>query len=208
MFLSEVYVTGRVRSVFWAFWRGWLFGVVLGLVLGGGLGTFFIPVLGTIYGGVIGAVLGAITGLGAALLVAPAALFPPSVVLDRVWPGVVAAGVTYVLITEVVFSRTSFWDDGDAPYFCVLVVGAGGLAMVFGAAVTRGVRIRFMRTPVVVLGGIVGALSAVCRVVAEEGLGEPGMLAGLAVAGGIVGGILGAVMVVFNLLVTKEPAAE
>lgn len=202
-------MAGRMRLVFWAVCRGWLFGVVLGLVLGGGLGTFFIPVVGTIYGGLIGLVLGVIAGLAAALLVTLAVLLRPSVAADRIWPGAVAAGVTYVLVTEVVFSGSSMWTDEDVAYLLALVVIAGVLGVCFGGVVVRGVRIRSLRTPLMaVFASVVGAGVGAWRVMSLEGLGEPWLLAGVAFCGWVVGGILGSVLIIFNLLVTKEPAEQ
>ena len=192
-----------------AFCRGWLFGVVLGLVVGGGLGTVFIPVVGTVYGAMVGVPLGAITGLAAALLVAPAALLPRSVLADRVWPGLVSAGLTFLLVTRVVFSGGDLWSDDDGPYFLALVLVTGAMGVLFGAAVTRRARVRFMQSVgSAVYGSILGAMVSAGYVLREEGLGEPGFLAGFTFMGWVAGGILGAALVIFNLLVTKEPSAE
>ncbi|WP_141779224.1 hypothetical protein [Nocardioides albertanoniae] len=198
-----------MRSVMLAVGRGWLFGILLGLVLGGGLGTFVVPVVGTVFGGVAGVVVGALAGLPAAVLVAPAALLGPSVFGDRVWPGAVATGAAYLLVTEVVFAGSDMWDGDNFVYLLVLVVIAGALGVCFGGVVVRGVRILSLRTPrVAVCASLVGAAVGAWRVVTLEGLGEPGLLLGVSFLGWIVGGILGSVLIIFNLLVTKEPAAE
>ncbi|MGH3352692.1 MAG: hypothetical protein ACRDPS_18640 [Nocardioides sp.] len=201
-------MAGRMWSVLWAFWRGWLFGVVLGLVLGAGLGTFFIPVVGTVYGVAIGVPLGAVTGLAAAVLIAPVALLRPSILGDRVWPGVVSAALALLVSGKVVFRGL---DSGNL--FDVGVVGgvaavAGVLSACFGPAMIRRVRIRFLHAPSVgALGAAIGGLVAAGRV-AVEGWPEPAVIIGFTFGGIVTGGILGLTLVAFNLLVTKEPAAE
>lgn len=202
----------RMWSLVLVFGRGWLFGALLGLVLGGGIGTFYAPVVGTFYGGFIGGTIGAIVGPAAAALVAPAALFPPSIVGDRVWPGVVATVLTYLLCTEVVFSGTygwSGWSVGDVSVLAALACVAGVLSACFGPTMVRGVRIRLLRASHVgAVGAAVGGLVAAGRFVAIEGWSEPALLIALTVGGLVSGGILSLTLVAFDLLVTKEPAAE
>ena len=198
----------QVLSVVLAFCRGWLFGVVVGFVLGGGLGTFFVPILGTVYGAVIGVTLGAIAGLGAGALVAPAALLRPSPA-DRIWPGAVAASLVLVLAGKVVFGGVVLRPSFDAAVVLGLAGLAGVLSAGFGPTVIRGVRIRRLRTSAVVtVGASVGGVVAVARFLAVEGWAEPALFVALTTGAIVVGGILGLTLVAFNLLVTKEPAAE
>jgi len=209
MKVQEAYVAGRGWSLLLAFCRGWLFGVVLGLLLGGGLGTFFIPVVGTIYGAVVGVSLGASAGLGAALLIAPAAFFPRSLVGDRIWPGVVAASLTLLLSGKVVFEGLSLRSLFDLTVVLGLAFLAGVLSAWFGPTVVRGVRIRLLRTPAAgAVGASVSGLVAVVRFLTIEGWSEPALFVALTMGALVVGGILGLTLVAFNLLVTKEPAAE
>ena len=202
-------MAGRMRSVLGATGRGWCFGAMLGLVLGAGLGTLLIPLVGTIFGTLIGVPLGAVVGLGATVLVAPVVLLPPSLVGDRIWPGLVATTLTILLAGEVApggFGLRAIFDGSTVVGFALL---AGVLSAWFGPTVIRGVRVRFLRTLTApAVAGIVGALVAAVQVLMVEGLGEPLMLSGFAFVGWLVGGILGFVMVAFNLLVTEEPAAE
>ena len=203
-------MSGRVWSLVLVFGRGWLFGALVGLVLGGGIGTFYVPVVGTVYGGVIGSTLGAIVGPVAGALVAPAALLPPSVVADRVWPSVVATVLTYLLCTEVVFSGTngwSGWSVGDSSALAALACVAGALSACFGPTVVRGVRTRLPRASHLgVVGAVAGGLTAAGRFVAIEGWSEPFLFVALTMGGLVAGGILSLTLIAYNLLVTKEPA--
>ena len=186
---------------------GLSFGVVLGLVLGAGLGTFFIPVVGTVYVAVIGVPLGAVAGLVAAVLIAPVALLPASVLGDRIWPGVVAGVLTLLAGGKVVFAGLDLRNIFDLGVVAGLVGVGGVLSACFGPAVVRGVRIPLLRTPRVgAVGAAVGGLVTVGRFLAIEGWSEPAMFAALTMGGIVAGGILGLTLVAFNLLVTKEPA--
>lgn len=202
-------MSGRASSVFWALCRAWFFGVVLGVVLGGGLGTLFLPVAGSIMGVVLGVSLGAIAGVGAALLIAPAALFPRSLIGDRIWPGVVAASLTLLLAGKVVFEGFSLRNLLDVTVVLGLACLAGLMSAGFGPTVVRGVRIRLLRSPAAgAVGALVGGVVAVVRFLALEGWSEPALFVGLTMGSLMIGGILGLTLVAFNLLVTKESAAE
>jgi hypothetical protein len=210
--LKEAYVVVRVRICFWALLRGWLFGVVLGLVVGGGFGTLLVPVLGTVLGGATGAVMGAIVGLPFAVLVAPASLLPRSAVVDRAWPAIVAAGLSFVLLSKVMFSEASLdASSEDLAIFVGTAVAAALITGLFGRAITRRVRVRALRTPeTFVYFALGGTLVSIARLVMVEGWIHAGPWIALlcAFVGFIGGGILGLVLIGYNLLVTKEPAAE
>ena len=198
-----------LRVCFWVFLRAWLFGVVLGLVMGGAFGTVLVPVLGSVLGGVIGAVMGAITGLPFAALVAPVSLLPASAVADRVWPAIVAAGLAFVLLSQVMFSEASLDGSEDLAVFVGMAVVAGLLAGLFGRAITRRARIRALCTPeTFVFFALAGTLVSTARFVILEGWihSGPGMVLLCAFVGFICGGILGLALIGYNLLVTKEPA--
>lgn len=209
-------MVGLVRIFFGAFLRAWLFGVVLGLVLGGALGSLLMPVLGAVLGGVIGgvigAVMGAMTGLPFAVLVAPVALLRRSAVADRAWLAIVAAGLTFVLLSQVMFSGASLdASSEDLAIFVGLAVAAGLIAGFFGRAITRRARIRGLRTPeTFVYFALAGTVVSTVRLVMAEGWIHAGPWIALlgAFVGFIGGGILGLVLIGYNLLVTKEPAAE
>lgn len=201
----------RVRICFWALLRGWLFGVVLGSVVGGGFGTLLVPVLGTVLGGATGAVMGAIVGLPFAVLVAPASLLPRSVVVDRAWPAIVAAGLSFVLLSKVMFSGASLDASQDLAIFVGLAAVAALITGLFGRAITRRARIRGLRTPeTFVYFALAGTLVSTARFVMAEGWIHAGPWIALlcAFVGFFGGGILGLVLIGYNLLVTKEPAAE
>ncbi|NYI79436.1 hypothetical protein [Nocardioides panzhihuensis] len=204
-------MAGRVWICFWAFLRAWLFGVVLGLVTGGVFGTLLVPVVGTVFGGVLGVGMGAIMGLPFAVLVAPVSLVPTSVVADRIWPAVVAAVLAFLLLSKVMFSGASLDPSGDLAIFAGLTAIAGLLTGLFGRAVTRGVRIRALRTPeTFVYFAVAGTLVSAARFVMVEEWNQAGPWIALlcAFVGFVGGGILGLVLIGYNLLVTKEPAAE
>ncbi|MFJ9393144.1 hypothetical protein ACIRON_30275 [Nocardioides sp. NPDC101246] len=204
-------MTGGVCSLFWAFLRGWLFGVVLGLVMGGSVGMLLVPVLGPVFGGVTGAVMGAMTGLPFAVLMAPVSLFPPSSFADRAWPAIVAAGLSFVLFSEVMFSGANLDVAEDLVIFVGMAAAVGLIAGIFGRAITRRARIRALRTPeTFVYFALAGTLVSTARLVTLEGWVDAGPWIALlcVVVGFVGGGILGLVLIGYNLLVTKEPAAE
>ncbi|MGY0539602.1 hypothetical protein ACW14X_18970 [Nocardioides sp. YJ-D4] len=198
----------RIWSVFWAFCRWWFFGAVLGVVIGGAAGSTLLPISGTLLGAWYGGIVGVVVGLVESALVAPAVLLPSSPVVDRIWPGLVGFGMTFALG----FAR---FNAGEAPgaadeNIVLLVIAgvSGALAAWFGEAVTRGVRIPLapLVVGVVALGVFCGVASAVG--LPDAGASEPGVVAGVMLLGLAAGGILGSVLIVFNLLVTQEPAAE
>ncbi|MFD7073157.1 hypothetical protein ACFV9G_03010 [Nocardioides sp. NPDC059952] len=204
-------MAGWVWALLWAFVRAWLFGVMLGLVIGGAFGTLLMPVLGTLLGGVIGAIMGAITGLPFAVLVAPVSLLPPSPVADRAWPAIVAAGLSFVLVSKVMFSGANLDASEDLAIFVGLAAAAGLVAGLFGRAITRRARIRALRTPeTFIFFALAGTLLSTARFVTLEGWihDGPGMVLLCAFVGFVGGGILGLALIGYNLLVTKEPAAE
>lgn len=154
------------------------------------------------YGGIVGAVV----GLVESALVAPAVLLPSSPIVDRIWPGLVGFGMTFAL------GFAMFVADGapgeDIGILLFLAGLSGVLAAWFGEAVMRGVRIPLPHTVIaaVVLGMVCGVASALVGL-SDAGASEPGVVAGVMLLGLASGGILGSVLIVFNLLVTQEPAA-
>ena len=203
-------MAGLVRILFGVFLRAWLFGVVLGLVMGGVFGALLMPVLGSVLGGVIGTVMGAIMGVPFAVLVAPVLLLRSSVVAERAWPAIVAAGLTFVLLSQVMFSGASLdASSEDLVIFVGMAVAAGLIAGLFGRAITRRARIRALRSPeTFVYFALAGTLVAAARLVMAEGWIHAGPWIALlcAFVGFIGGGILGLALIGYNLLVTKEPA--
>lgn len=199
----------RMWSVFWALCRWWFFGAVLGVVIGGGVGSALAPIFGTLAGACYGGIVGAVVGLVESVLVAPAVLLPSSPV-DRIWPGLVGFGMTFAL-GFAMFTASEEPGTGGENVGVLLIIAAlsGVLAAWFGEAVTRGVRIPL---PQMVIGAV--ALGMVCGVgcavvgLSDAGASEPGIVAGVMLLGLACGGILGSVLIVFNLLVAKEPAAE
>ncbi|OIJ24820.1 hypothetical protein UG56_020485 [Nocardioides luteus] len=196
--------------MFWALCRWWFFGVVLGVVVGGGVGSALVPIVGTLFGAWYGGIVGAIVGLVASALVAPTVLLPPSPVFDRFWPGLVGFGMTFAL-GFAMFAENEGAGVAGGNIGAVLVIAglSGAVAAWFGEAVTRGVRIPL---PHLVIGA--AALGLVCSIapavvgLSDAGASEPGVVAVIMLLGLACGGILGSVLIVYNLLITKEPAAE
>ncbi|MEU0314505.1 hypothetical protein [Nocardioides sp. NPDC006273] len=184
--------------------------MVLGVVIGGGVGSALAPIFGTLAGAWYGGIVGAVVGLVESALVAPAVLFPSSPAVDRIWPGLVGFGMTFAL-GFAMFIADEEPGAGSENIGALLVIAAlsGVLAAWFGEAVTRGVRIPL---PHMVIGAV--ALGVVCGVgcavagLSDAGASGPGIVAGVMLLGLACGGILGSVLIVFNLLVTEEPAAE
>ncbi|MBC7276134.1 hypothetical protein [Nocardioides sp.] len=196
--------------MFWAWCRWWFFGVVLGVVIGGGVGSALAPIFGTLAGAWYGGMVGAVVGLIESVLVAPAVLLPSSPAVDRIWSGLVGIGVTFALGFAMFNADDEPGAGGESIEVLVAIAALSGvLAAWFGEAVTRGVRIPL---PHMVIGEV--ALGMVCGVgcavvgLSDTGASEPGVVAGVMLLGLACGGILGSVLIVFNLLVAAEPAAE
>lgn len=208
--LEEAYVSDRMWSVFWAFCRWWFFGAMLGVVMGGGVGTVMAPIFGTLAGACYGGIVGAVVGLVESALVAPAVLLPSSPAVDRIWPGLVGFGMTFALGFATFVADEEPRAGGENIGILLVIAGLSGvLAAWFGEAVTRGVRIPLphMVIGAVVLGMVCGVACAVVGL-SDAGASEPGIVAGVMLLGLACGGILGSVLIVFNLLVAAEPAAE
>ena len=203
-------MAGRMWSVFWALCRWWFFGAVLGVVVGGGVGSVMVPVFGTLMGAWYGGFVGAVVGLIASALVAPAVLLPSSPVFDRIWPGLVGFGITFALGFAMFVENEGRGVAGENIGALLAIAGlSGAVAAWFGEAVTRGVRIPL---PDMVIGAV--ALGMVCSIssavvgLSDTGPSEPGLVAVVMLLALACGGILGCVLILFDLLVTKEPAAE
>lgn len=200
----------RMWSVFWALCRWWFFGAVLGVVIGGGVGSALLPIAGTLFGAWYGGIVGVVVGLVESVLVAPALLLPSSPVVDRLWPGLVGFGMTFALGFAVFVADEGPGEAGENIGVLLVIAGLSGvLAAWFGEAVTRGVRIplQHMVIAAAALGMACGVASAVVGL-SGGGAAEPGVVAGVMLLGLASGGILGSVLIVFDLLVTEEPARE
>ncbi|MFE6647148.1 hypothetical protein ACFVJS_11335 [Nocardioides sp. NPDC057772] len=200
----------RLWSVLWAWCRWWLFGVVLGAVVGGGVGSTLLPVFGMLLGAWYGGIVGVVVGLIESVLVAPAVLLPSSPVFDRIWPGLVGFGMTFALGFASFVADDQSGAAGENIGALLAIAGlSGAVAAWFGEAVTRGVRIPLPHLVVgaAALGMVCGVASGVVSL-SDAGASEAGTVAGVMLLGLACGGILGSVLIVFNLLVAKEPAAE
>ncbi|MFI5622054.1 hypothetical protein ACIA03_01180 [Nocardioides sp. NPDC051685] len=200
----------RMWSVFWALCRWWFFGAVLGVVIGGGVGSALLPIAGTLFGAWYGGIVGVVVGLVESVLVAPAVLLPSSPVVDRIWPGLVGFGMTFALGFAVFIANEGPGEASENIGVLLVIAGLSGvLAAWFGEAVTRGVRIPLphMVIAAAALGVVCGVASAVVGL-SDAGASEPGAVAGVMLLGLASGGILGSVLILFDLLVTKEPARE
>jgi hypothetical protein len=195
--------------VFWAFCRWWFFGAVLGVVVGGCVGSTMMPIFGALAGAWYGGIVGAVVGLVEAPLVAPAALFPSSAVVDRIWPGLVGFGVTAALGYARSFAGWASEADWEVIASLVGIAAlSGAVSSWFGVAVTRRVRIPLR---VVVLSapalGLICAVGGVLSCFSHYGASEPDIIAMSVLAGLACGGILGGVLIVFNQLIAEEPSA-
>ena len=198
----------RMWSVFWALCRWWFFGAVLGVVVGGGVGSVMVPVFGTLMGAWYGGIVGVVVGLVASALVAPAVLLPSSV-FDRIWPGLVGFGMTVALGFAMFVANEGPGTAGENLGVPLVIAGlSGASAAWFGEAVMRGVRIPLPHTVIgaAALGLVCGVAPAVVGL-SDAAASEPGVVAVTMLLGLACGGILGSVLIVYNLLVTKEPAA-
>ena len=199
----------RMWSVFWAFCRWWFFGAVLGVVVGGCVGNAVMPIGGALAGAWYGGIVGAVIGLVEAPLVAPAALFPSSAVVDRIWPGLVGFGMTTALGYSRIFvgrASEAGWEEIGSLLGIAAVSGA--VSSWFGVAVTRRVRIPLrvvvLSTPAL---GLICAVVGVLSCLSHDGASEPDIIAMSVLAGLASGGILGGVLIVFNQLIAEEPSA-
>lgn len=199
----------RLWSVFWAFCRWWFFGVVLGVVIGGGVGSALMPIFGMLAGAWYGGIVGAVVGLVEAPLVAPAVLFPSSLAVDRIWPGLVGFGMTFALAYAMFIADDEVGAEVEDIGVLIITGLCGVLTVWFGEAVTRRVRIPL---PHMMIGaaslGVVCAVGSVVLDLSDAGVSEPGTVTGVILLGLACGGILGAVLIVFNQLIAEEPSAR
>ncbi|MEU6133660.1 hypothetical protein [Nocardioides sp. NPDC047086] len=168
------------------------------------------PIFGTILGAWYGGIVGAVVGLVASALAAPAVLLPSSPVVDRIWPGLVAFGMTFAPGFAVFVANEGPGAVRENVGAVLVIAGlSGALAAWLGEAVMRGVRIPIphMLICAVALGLVCGVACAVVGL-SDAGAAEPGIVAGVMLLGLACGGILGSVLIAFNVLVTKEPATE
>ena len=94
-----------IRIVFWIFWRG----VVWGALLGAAFGTFILPIVGTIYGFFLGALIGAIMGaIDAFALGAIAHFFMDLKHPSRIIPWLRLVGMTLTFIGVGIYAYHFF----------------------------------------------------------------------------------------------------
>lgn len=172
------------------------------------MGNAVMPIGGALAGAWYGGIVGAVIGLVEAPLVAPAVLFSSSVVVDRIWPGLVGFAVTAVLAYAIFAGGASEANLEDLAPLLGITGVAGAVSSWFGVAVTRRVRIPLR---VVVLSapalGLICAVGGVLSCLSRDGASESDVVAMSLLAGLASGGILGGVLIVFNQLIAEERSA-
>lgn len=201
-----------MQSSLWVVFRGWIFGAVLGVVLGGGYGTFAFPALGTLVGSSYGAGIGAVAGLGQGLLVAVGTWFGTSPIADRIWSGVVAGTVAVVVATVVPVTSTILGVAGpvvgkdEVMLVAVLTACSAAAGAAAGRFITCGAPVDGLRRPrrVFAAGAVVGAVLPAVRLLPEtvEGRVDLSEIALLVVVGAVSGCALAAVALLLRVAET------
>lgn len=192
--------------------RAWIFGVALGVVLGGGLGTFGLPGLGTVLGAVYGAAVGAMAGLAQGLLVVLGSSFDVSPLADRIWSGTVSGAIGFVVTMEmsgigvILTSAGYMLDNPHVVLVAVLTACSAAAGAAAGRFMTCGAPVDGLRRPrrAFAAGAVVGAVLPAVRLLPEtvEGRVDLSEIALLVVVGAVSGCALAAVALLLRVAET------
>ncbi len=132
-----------VRIVWWIFWRG----IVWGALLGAAFGTFIVPLIGTAFGGFYGAIIGVIMGaVDAFALGATAHFFMDMAHPSRIVPWLRLIGITLNLMGVGLYMVILFGSSlmFSQPLFMIIppVLAAGAVTYLCPRFVAYAVRIQ------------------------------------------------------------------